>query len=649
MRLAILALLGVLAMHAQNPLTAVYPGAVATDSELLCWKNNGTTTLDGSINDSTLTVAVVSAANLCAPGVITVGSERMKVCSISTNTLTICSGGRGFDTSSAASHSSGAAVSGFVPAYWLNRIGAEIKAIQGNAAVLAGGVSTDNALIKANGTSGRAIQEEPDCTLTDDGYLTCPRFFAGSSTHFLYTDSGTPRHDFDTSDYYYYDRTNNLWGFVIGSSLEFGIDGGFLFLNESAAPGAGSQAGLHNIYIDSTSNLLSTHENGGSVQTYVTAAATQTLTNKTIDGDSNILQLRRAATDCTAETGGKAGELCLELDDDTLYTCQPTSGDCDTAGEWIVVGTALDGCSAVAGVLTCDSFVATDSGPLELTEIAAPGAGGSAGVHNVYIDSTSNRLASHENAGSVKDYVTAADTQTLTNKTIDGESNTIQLRRASDCTAETGGVISELCVDSDDGSVFTCLPSSGDCDTAGEWVAVGGGGGGTVWTSIHFPSPSSAGVGTAEPNLGGCHLSGATMTSGQFRVFFADTGTPAIYCNFILPSFVNTGVDPKIVIGVGGSTTGTGNIRMTAKIGCYTGATDTWREPDWGSAPVELIIAKGSTAGVPVAATATLSRTDANWTEGKVCGVYLERTGENAADTFGDAVQLFGVTLEVPQ
>ncbi len=40
------------------------------------------------------------------------------------------------------------------------------------------------------------------------------------------------------------------------------------------------------------------------------------------------------ATDCTARTGGQANQFCYELDDNAWYVCEPTSGDCDTAGEW---------------------------------------------------------------------------------------------------------------------------------------------------------------------------------------------------------------------------------------------------------------------------------------------------------------------------
>ena len=43
------------------------------------------------------------------------------------------------------------------------------------------------------------------------------------------------------------------------------------------------------------------------------------------------------ATDCTSLTGKKANQFCYELDDNTWYVCEPTSGDCDTAGGWIQI------------------------------------------------------------------------------------------------------------------------------------------------------------------------------------------------------------------------------------------------------------------------------------------------------------------------
>lgn len=53
--------------------------------------------------------------------------------------------------------------------------------------------------------------------------------------------------------------------------------------------------------------------------------------------DDEIIQVRRHATDCTAITDGKSGEPCYEQDADAWYVCEPSSGDCDTAGEWIEI------------------------------------------------------------------------------------------------------------------------------------------------------------------------------------------------------------------------------------------------------------------------------------------------------------------------
>ncbi len=46
---------------------------------------------------------------------------------------------------------------------------------------------------------------------------------------------------------------------------------------------------------------------------------------------------------------------------------------------------------------------------------------------------------------------------------------------ATDCTSLVDGLAGESCCDEDDGSCWWCLPSAGDCDTVGEWEAVGGG------------------------------------------------------------------------------------------------------------------------------------------------------------------------------
>ncbi len=51
----------------------------------------------------------------------------------------------------------------------------------------------------------------------------------------------------------------------------------------------------------------------------------------------------RGSADCTAETGGKADEVCWDRTGNTAYYCEPSAGDCDTAGEWQAATAAGDG------------------------------------------------------------------------------------------------------------------------------------------------------------------------------------------------------------------------------------------------------------------------------------------------------------------
>jgi hypothetical protein len=85
------------------------------------------------------------------------------------------------------------------------------------------------------------------------------------------------------------------------------------------------------------------------------------------------------ATDCTSITTGLLGDTCIELDDDTLYSCQPTAGGCDTAGEWILTGDGGGG--GIGG-----STGATDNAILR-----ADGTGGStAQASSITVDDSGN-------------------------------------------------------------------------------------------------------------------------------------------------------------------------------------------------------------------------------------------------------------------
>lgn len=221
MKRLLLLLAIVVPAYAQNPATAQFPGAVASDSQLLCWENNGTTAINGAINDSTLTITVDDGTKLCAPGTITIDSEIILIDSISTNTLTVNASGRGYDGSTAASHSDDAAVNQYVTKYWLHQIAAEIKAIQTK--------------LTAN--------------------LGSTTFGGGSAiTHTFDASAGT-----DCSIAY----GDNTVTFTCGT-VSFGSGTGVLEFTEGSAPGAGSSAGKHKLYFRSDTSRLCAHENGSS-------------------------------------------------------------------------------------------------------------------------------------------------------------------------------------------------------------------------------------------------------------------------------------------------------------------------------------------------------------------------------------------------
>jgi hypothetical protein len=125
-----LLLLSVGLLFAQNPNTAVFPGAIADDEDLLVQSNLAQTTLNGTIDASTLSINLTNAAGFTFPGVVVVGSEIIKVCSKATNALTVCTGGRGFEGTTAASHTSGVGVFGYLTSYAHNQLAAEMKAVQ---------------------------------------------------------------------------------------------------------------------------------------------------------------------------------------------------------------------------------------------------------------------------------------------------------------------------------------------------------------------------------------------------------------------------------------------------------------------------------------------------------------------------------------
>jgi hypothetical protein len=105
-----------------------FPSAIATDSDIYVAANRAETQLSSVINNSTLTIPVVSTTAFVVNTIITIEDERLRICAIGSGTFTAC--GRGFGGTVAVSHLSGRPVRGQVTAEYHNAVAAEVKAIE---------------------------------------------------------------------------------------------------------------------------------------------------------------------------------------------------------------------------------------------------------------------------------------------------------------------------------------------------------------------------------------------------------------------------------------------------------------------------------------------------------------------------------------
>jgi PKD repeat protein len=114
-----------------TPQSTAMPAAAPTDSDLLTAADQSHTSLSTAINDTALAIPVAGVSTFTQYNVANVDSEQIKLCSVSTNTLTACTGGRGFAGTTAGSHGQGAIVhGGAIDAVYHNQGLAELRATQ---------------------------------------------------------------------------------------------------------------------------------------------------------------------------------------------------------------------------------------------------------------------------------------------------------------------------------------------------------------------------------------------------------------------------------------------------------------------------------------------------------------------------------------
>lgn len=165
--------------------------------------------------------------------------------------------------------------------------------------------------------------------------------------------------------------------------------------------------------------------------------------------------IRSHATDCTALVDGATNEVCLELDSERFFTCQPTAGGCDTPAEWILTpnpGAPAFPLAAGTGCVTPDySFTADSNAGLCLVVVDQVRVQSGAGNGNGYLLATvgSSEIGLLDGVGVASKIVVAPDLVTFT--LADGVAGSFSTARRP-VVMLTG----------------TAAPSATDCDASGE-------------------------------------------------------------------------------------------------------------------------------------------------------------------------------------
>ena len=135
------------------------------------------------------------------------------------------------------------------------------------------------------------------------------------------------------------------------------------------------------------------------------------------------------ATDCTGVTAVE-GVVCYEEDSNRVFVCEPTAGDCDTAGEWAQISYCnLTGCTLTGPLVLDDTSLQIQEGADTLT-ITVPAL-------------TAARAVTFGNlAGEV---VLDTATQTLTGKTMAAADNVLHADDAVAAVADGANCAANSC------------------------------------------------------------------------------------------------------------------------------------------------------------------------------------------------------------
>lgn len=406
MKSIILTLAAFAGVYAQ---TAKFPAAVVTIQDLGKAKDASSSTLNGGINNSTLTVVVADGSQFTANQIVQIDSEQMQICSIATNTLTICTGTRGFAGTSAASHLSGAAVRGVMVSWYINALAAEVVAIAGRvlparAATSAPGtcvaskdlfVDTDDltlSVCNATGDGWNAIT-----SAASSGVRVCAT--GGTSTAYTCTVSGSI-------------STNDL-----------------LLLVPHTASGASptlnvNSGGAVDLYRRSGNAVGSNYLASGSGYLIRKAASTWVITEQDITAGAN------GTLTCTNGVCDTTALVCI-----TTGACAPTGlQDHSAAAGWLPVTRTVATLPAAAGVAG-QVFMVTDA-----ASVTSLGAGGGS-TRAWFVSNGSAYVALGGGSGTTESRKVLCYASSASNVVGDGTAKTFASCNVSAGEFEVGDVI----------------------------------------------------------------------------------------------------------------------------------------------------------------------------------------------------------------
>jgi hypothetical protein len=284
----------------------------------------------------------------------------------------------------------------------------------------------------------------------------------------------------------------------------------------------------------------------------------------TIDDSDNVTVPANLTVDGTITAGSGTDPLSITgYTDDIPPSAPGTANQCiaywnrsTELWSWICNGGSAQTAVTTTGTQTVSGKTLT-APVIGSAGGAAPTASGT-----LQYDSTANALEYGDN-GTNRTFANLDEPQTLTNKTIDGNSNEIQSRRASNCTALTDGVIGEVCADTDDGALFVCIPSAGACDTAGEWKAQAA----AATPACEFPAYFFFGVRGASQDAAGGVQTGSLAAGNVGDIPYASmTNAATLQAAFKVPDcYTGQALDFTLMTTVG-TLTGAGS--FDTQTGC---------------------------------------------------------------------------------